>query len=589
VLDAARAALAPAATDTAPIDAAIDVPLLLHLAAQQGVRGIVLDALLARREAAGRLGRTDGITLDDLKARRLAVTTRSLEVMSLLRRALALLDHQGIRAACAPNAGLAMMASGVASFQLERATVLVAPEFADAASECLNADESLQGCVRVDSALPSRTTIAADVAGVLNRCVEIGTPAGPLRVLDAADQAEVIDARLATPTARVADVVALAAIRACPIDAGAVRRVLEANTPATARHDADRPRALGDSAELWIAGFPSAYGGADTELDHLIDLLRRFGVAVHLVPMFGAGEEYRTSVLARGCHVHDYAHDIFAGKIVASFCNGGFLAMLPAIVRFGAPARVIWFNCMTWLFDREKTAHARGWIDVFGYQSQYQRNMLMPQLEALGPVRSFPYRPYFNAARVAWRYREWSGTYRIGRISRDDGAKYALDTWRIFEGVRPPAHLRKQVFVLGYGANAAARIGPPPPGLDCHLWAPGEVPAEQFYNGIDTLIHKTGGSRENAPRVLFEAYAHGVVPIVERAFAFPEMIVHGETGYMASSSEEMIALATHLAHHPEEHRRLAENGRRHLDAMWGADACWQPWADLLGARAPVSA
>ena len=31
--------------------------------------------------------------------------------------------------------------------------------------------------------------------------------------------------------------------------------------------------------QIWIAGYPSFYGGADTELDHNIDLWRRFGIA----------------------------------------------------------------------------------------------------------------------------------------------------------------------------------------------------------------------------------------------------------------------------------------------------------------------
>ena len=39
--------------------------------------------------------------------------------------------------------------------------------------------------------------------------------------------------------------------------------------------------------EIWIAGYPSPFGGADTELDHNIDLWLGQGVAVYLVPMFG--------------------------------------------------------------------------------------------------------------------------------------------------------------------------------------------------------------------------------------------------------------------------------------------------------------
>ncbi len=338
--------------------------------------------------------------------------------------------------------------------------------------------------------------------------------------------------------------------------------------------------------ELWIAGFPSRYGGADTELDHVIDLLRARGVDVHLVPMFGADAAMRRSVRERGCRIHRYRPSIFEDRVVASFCNGQFLERLPEIVEAGRPATVIWFNCMTWLFEREIEAHRNGWIDYFGFNSAYQRSHLIPALQAIGPIRSFGYRPYFNPRRVQWRYREWEGTYRVGRISRDDGDKFSSDCWRIFDRVLVPRSLAKKVYVLGYGPNAARKIGPAPPGLDWRTWSPNEIDATQFFRTVDTMIHKTGGSRESYCRVLIEAYAHGVVPIVEEDFAFPELVVHGETGYMTSDSDEMSYWASRLAHTPSEHRRLAENGRLHLvENLVPAELCWRPWRDLLAAGA----
>jgi glycosyltransferase involved in cell wall biosynthesis len=333
--------------------------------------------------------------------------------------------------------------------------------------------------------------------------------------------------------------------------------------------------------ELWVGGFPSYYGGADTELDHSIDLWRRFGVEVHLVPMPGADEHMMVSVLERGCHIHEYRDNIFAGKTVASFCNGPFLAKLPAIMQHGRPAKVIWFNCMTWLFGPEKEAHSKGWIDVFGFISDYQQKILVPQLEAIRPVNAFRCTPYFNAERVAWRYREWDGCYKVGRISRDDQGKFAPDTWRIFDRVMAPPGLQKKVYILGYGPNAQKKCGTPTPGLDLMVWAPGAIGATEFYNGIDTLVHKTDGSRESFCRVLLEAYAHGVVPIVERDYAFPELVVHGETGYMASSSDEMSFIASMLAHDPAEHRRVAENGRKHLEQLVNPEKCWAGWEEVI--------
>lgn len=334
--------------------------------------------------------------------------------------------------------------------------------------------------------------------------------------------------------------------------------------------------------ELWVAGFPSYYGGADTELDHNIDLFRQFGVEVNLVPMFGADARMKASVVERGCKIHDYRDDIFAGKIVVSFCNGMFLQNLPQIMEHGRPDKIIWFNCMTWLFEREKDAHRNGWIDYFGFESDYQKQLLVPQLEQIRPVRSFPYRPYFNASRIEWCYREWDGCYKIGRISRDDMHKFAPDTWSIFDRVLVPKHLKKKVYILGYGPNAQKRIGNAPPSLDWMTWSPNAIPASEFYKTIDTMIHKTGGSRESSSRVLFEAYAYGVVPVVENDFAFPGLVVHGETGYLGSTSDEMSYYASMLAMNSVEHRRVARNGRSFLEReLANAETCWSAWQGVL--------
>jgi hypothetical protein len=138
--------------------------------------------------------------------------------------------------------------------------------------------------------------------------------------------------------------------------------------------------------------------------------------------MFGANPRMKDSVLDRGCKIHEYRDDIFKDKLVISYCNGTFLKKLPMIVHHGRPEKTIWFNCMTWLFEKEKDAPREGFLDHFGFQSEYQKLLLLPQLEQIRPVRTFPYRPYFHAQRIEWRYRSWDGCFKIGRISRDDAS-----------------------------------------------------------------------------------------------------------------------------------------------------------------------
>jgi hypothetical protein len=55
--------------------------------------------------------------------------------------------------------------------------------------------------------------------------------------------------------------------------------------------------------------------------------------------------------------------------------------------------------------------------------------------------------------------------------------------------------------------------------------------AEQLQESMQaaklTKLDMTGGTGESYDRVI-EACAHGVVPVVENDYAFPELIVHGE-------------------------------------------------------------
>lgn len=344
-------------------------------------------------------------------------------------------------------------------------------------------------------------------------------------------------------------------------------------------------------SEIWVAGMPSRGGGADTELDHQIDLWRMFGVDVHIVPMNEHGaympspnSEAMRSCYARGCRVHRYEPGIFAGKVVVSFCNGPFLKALPAIIEAGRPDCVVWVNCMTWVFEDERRAHAHGWIDLFCYQSRFQRDIIVPQLEAIAPVHELPYRAFYNVSNalqaVRFAYRPPSEYFGIGRISRNDPAKFSPDTWRIYDDVVAP--LPKRAMILGFDSRIEERIGPPAAGLQAVTYPVGGYPVEQLLSEMHVMIHKTGGSRENWPRTLLEAYNAGVVPIFENDYGCKEMIIDGVTGFLCDSSAEMSERASQLAHDEPLRQQMAEAGYRHLTEVLAAPAlCWEGWKALL--------
>ena len=341
--------------------------------------------------------------------------------------------------------------------------------------------------------------------------------------------------------------------------------------------------------EIWVGGFPSSYGGADTELDHLVDLWLAQGVGVHLVPNGAPDIVHLEGALRRGCQVHEYHPGIFADRIVISFCNGEFLARLPEIAATGRPACTIWVNCMTWNFPDELSAHAAGLIDRFAFHSDYQRTMVAPALEALRPVRELEgYRPYFNVANAmqelsfAWRDPAEMGYFGLGRISRDDAYKFPGDMWQTFAQVVSP--LPTKTFVLGFGENAASKCGATPPcnWLDWMTWTPGATTPRDFYRRIHVLIHRTGGSRENWPRAIIEAMASGVAVIAENDWALPEMIEDGVTGFLCDSSAEMSFRASQLAFDEPRRRDMVHAAHaRFLDRHANAERSFAPWRTLF--------
>lgn len=337
--------------------------------------------------------------------------------------------------------------------------------------------------------------------------------------------------------------------------------------------------------EIWVGGYPSFYGGADTELDHNIDLWLANGVEVNLVPMHGCDQKMREVCDARGCKTHKYEPGIFKDKIVCSFCNGNFLDALPQIYEKGKPAAVVWFNCMTWTFPKELSAHRAGMITHFGFVSKYQKTWLLKELKAANPnVNELEgYRPYFNldspAQKIKFSYREPKEYFGAGRLSRDDGGKYSSDMWSIFNKVCTPGP--KKIFVLGYGQNAHKKCGSAPPGLDWQTWLPGQIPVSEFYTKVHCIIHKTGGSRESYCRIVPEAFAAGVPMVVEDNYAFPELIVNGHTGYRCKSSDEMAFRASELAFNETRRKHIIEEARCYLaNEIASKERCWKAWEPL---------
>lgn len=344
--------------------------------------------------------------------------------------------------------------------------------------------------------------------------------------------------------------------------------------------------------EIWIAGFPSYVGGADTELDHQITLWTQAGIEVNLCPVNGfdpSGHDPAMveSVNNRGCVTHQYEHGIFKDKLVFALCNDQVLKKAPTIALTGKPAALIWGNCMTWIMEAEKEANDLDLIDFHVFQSDYQRRRLTNELGKTGKVREWEgYRPWFDFTRFSMRVKTPSNYLGVGRISRDDPSKFHPFMWRMYGKVSAP--LPVKCFVLGYGENSTKHHGTPNnpetgcTWLDFATWDMGGISAAEFFQKIDVLMHITGGSRENWPRCVLEAWANGVVPITDDDWGLTEMIEDGVTGFRCKTIDEAAYRASQLAFDDGLRMRMSEAGLKEIRSNHGnAHKAVAEWANLF--------
>lgn len=353
--------------------------------------------------------------------------------------------------------------------------------------------------------------------------------------------------------------------------------------------------------EIWVSGYVHSCGGAGPELAHQIDLWLAHGVGVHLCvfdpndEVLCPGNARRRWCDTRGVHTHLYEPGLFAGKVLVSFCQNDFMERLPSICATGRPRLVVWFNCMTWNHGDEPKYLREGLIDVWGFQSQFQRSVLLPALEATGqPVRELDgYLAYYslrddNLHAPRFQQREPGDEFVIGRLSRDDPAKWHPAWWEMCFRVSSPRP--KKVFVVGYGPHAHQKCGDPQTQefaarLNRQWWgycSDSNQLMNEFWPGVSVLLHTWNGFKENYPRALLEAMAAGVPIICDRAGGNPEIVTDGETGFLVDSVEEAVYRASQLAWDESLRQRLARNANDWLRVTVGNPRrCWQPWQRLF--------
>ncbi|MDY0165908.1 MAG: glycosyltransferase family 4 protein [Thermoguttaceae bacterium] len=335
---------------------------------------------------------------------------------------------------------------------------------------------------------------------------------------------------------------------------------------------------------IFIHGYPGHVGGANTELWHTVKLWRRAGLGVTLIPTGQPDPGWRRRLDAVGCRTIECPAERLdtvpglAGSVVVAFCNEHFLAEAHRFRRLGC--RTVWVNCMNWLFPAERLHYRRcGLFDRYVFQSRYQHDQIVPQLERFGyrPEQGHIIRGALDLAELPFRPRPHheGECFTVGRISRAAPEKFSPRTWAIYR--RTPYPIRARV--LGFSSAVAARTGPAPPWAEC--LPQGSETAAEFLPTLHAQVF-AGATAENWPRTGLEAMAAGVPLVVDRRGGWCEMIRHGQTGFLCDTEDDFAFHTAQLARDEELRRHVACEARRDLEENLAAPGRLAArWTELL--------
>lgn len=340
---------------------------------------------------------------------------------------------------------------------------------------------------------------------------------------------------------------------------------------------------------LVVYGFPSAGGGAGTELRHQIRLWRKMGIAVTVIP-----SQAGTQVLPEHAELRALGVDIRLvdewsclnpDDFVISFCNAEALKKVDHIRSRGC--RFGFVNCMTDLFELEKQRAREGHIDAFIYQNPNVRSDLEFQLRRLSPPNNpvfADFEPWLDAELFPYQAERCRSTFVMGHISRPDPLKFSKDTLRIYDAVESP--VPKRGIFLGFNHRCAAKTGPPPQWIKLTADHTGMSPVD-FYRQCHVVLQPTD-TTENWPRIGLEAMASGCVLIVDRRGGWNRMIEHEETGFLCSTPDDFVRYASLLAHDSALRERIARQAHQAVISRTSFERCATSWQRVMASLSPQS-
>ncbi len=317
-----------------------------------------------------------------------------------------------------------------------------------------------------------------------------------------------------------------------------------------------------EKTHLYIFGWPSCLGGADTKLAHLLVLLHEH-LQITVIPneRRRLEEEFWIHFLDE-LGIRYSLLDVLAKRLdgfALAMANQCFFSHRIAHRAKDLGLKIIWSSEMMWHHEGELDAVKQGVIDKVLYTSELHKSYLS---SGYGNLPSAITGNYVDPESFPFAARQ-NATFTIGRLSRPDPLKYPEDFPVFYECLGLP-DTRYRVMAWDDKLMHKYRWHRFDDRWDL-LRAEQETQVSFLYS-LDLFVYPLGHNfRESWGRSTVEAMLTGAIPLVPSGHHLENLIVHGETGCVCGDFLEYREHAQRLYFDYPLRRRMALACREHAE------------------------
>jgi len=315
--------------------------------------------------------------------------------------------------------------------------------------------------------------------------------------------------------------------------------------------------------DLYIFQWPSDLGGADTRLvDLLVLLSKKYNIVV--VPNYDDQLlQLKWVDFLNGINVKFVSWNDLPGKcdsVALSFCNFQLFKEWWRIKRIkDIGFRFVWSNDMMYHIDDEIRAVGEGLVDSVIYTSEFHKSVLSPDFKkANKSVKEFIIPNYIDKSNwVSDVPRKFDkDDFRIGKLSRATFGKFSDGFPMFYESLSDNCKFR----IMGWGDDLIKKYSWHCFDSRWEFFKESALSSREFLDGVDVYVYDCHHFFiENQSRSILEASLLGIPVIAPRKWNFPNLVVHGKTGFLWDTFEECVKFFRLLVNDVDLYRELSFN------------------------------